>query len=245
MLSAGLRKSQRGLSIVELMVGIAIGLLIVAASAMLVSGQLGDNRRLLLETQVQQDLRAASDIIVRELRRSGARVDAETGAVWTTEHVATCNRYATVTTGPDYVHFRYYRDANNNGPIGFKLENHVLRAAVHVSAGVAGTCEQSSEQPANWQDLTDGRTLKVTRFVVTPTVTSQQIPCAKLCPTPISPPGDPRSCWPRLEVRQYQIEIDGEAASDSAVKRSISAVVRLRNDHLRHHDPVAVAMCPA
>ncbi|MBL0296208.1 MAG: hypothetical protein IPQ21_03185 [Betaproteobacteria bacterium] len=53
------------------MVGITVGLFIVAAAAMLVTTQLGDNRRLLLETQVQQDLRATADIITRELRRAG------------------------------------------------------------------------------------------------------------------------------------------------------------------------------
>ena len=54
-----------------MMVGIAIGLFIVAGAVALVATQLGENRRMLLETQVQQDLRAAADIITRELRRGG------------------------------------------------------------------------------------------------------------------------------------------------------------------------------
>ncbi len=45
-------RSQRGLSLVELMVGITDGLFVVAAAATLVANQLSDNRRLLLETQV-------------------------------------------------------------------------------------------------------------------------------------------------------------------------------------------------
>ena len=231
---------QRGLSIVELMVGVTIGLLVVAASAMLVSGQLGENRRLLLETQVQQDLRAASDIVVRELRRAGARIDAATGAVWVPGSTdVSCNRYATVTTAADSVHFRYYRDSTNNGPIGFKLEDGVLRSAVHGPGSVsAAACEQT-ESPANWQDLTDARTLKITRFVVTPTITSEQIPCPRLCA------GDTRDCWPRIEVRQYAITLDGEAVSDPAVKRSVSAVVRLRNDRIANQPPTATQTCPA
>lgn len=66
------RARQRGLSLVELMVGIAVGLFVVAGAIGVVTTQLGDNRRLLLETQVQQDLRATADIITRELRRAGA-----------------------------------------------------------------------------------------------------------------------------------------------------------------------------
>ena len=71
------RSLQAGLSIVELMVGVAIGLVIVAAAALLMTGQLVENRRLLVETQLQQDLRGAADIITRELRRAGTGQDTE------------------------------------------------------------------------------------------------------------------------------------------------------------------------
>ncbi len=66
---------QRGLSLVELMVGIAVGLFIVAGTVTLATSQLSENRRVLLETQVQQDLRAAADIIARDLRRAGRQND--------------------------------------------------------------------------------------------------------------------------------------------------------------------------
>jgi type IV pilus assembly protein PilW len=46
--STRMRRGQRGLSIVELMVGVAIGLFVVAGAAMLLSTQLSDNRQLLL-----------------------------------------------------------------------------------------------------------------------------------------------------------------------------------------------------
>jgi len=67
------RSAQQGLSLVELMVGITIGLFVVAAASLVVSNQLFDNRRLLLETQLQQDLRATMDIITRQLRRAGGQ----------------------------------------------------------------------------------------------------------------------------------------------------------------------------
>ena len=55
------RRPPRGVSIVELMVGITIGLFILAAATVMLTSQLADNRRLLLEAQVQQDLRATAD----------------------------------------------------------------------------------------------------------------------------------------------------------------------------------------
>jgi len=38
---------------------------------MVLTTQLGDNRRLLLEAQMQQDMRTAADLISRDLRRAG------------------------------------------------------------------------------------------------------------------------------------------------------------------------------
>jgi len=66
-----LRGHSIGLSIVELLVGIAIGLFILAGATLVTSTQLSNNRLLLLETQIQQDLRSTADLITRELRRSG------------------------------------------------------------------------------------------------------------------------------------------------------------------------------
>ena len=62
---------ERGTSIVELLIGIAIGLFIAAGATLLLTSQIGDTRRLLLEAQVQQDLRAAADLMSRDLRRAG------------------------------------------------------------------------------------------------------------------------------------------------------------------------------
>ena len=70
------RATQQGASLVELLVGVAVGLFIVAGATLIVSTQLSENKRLLAETQLQQDLRAAADIMTRELRRSGYWLDA-------------------------------------------------------------------------------------------------------------------------------------------------------------------------
>ena len=125
------RRSARGLSLVELMVGIAIGLFIVAAATVMVSGQLGENRRLLLESQLQQDLRATSDIIARELRRSGAIINAQ-NLVATSDSAAQANAISATTPAsgahsPAEITFRYERNMVEQGPWGFKLDNGVIK----------------------------------------------------------------------------------------------------------------------
>ena len=232
MLKHGLQHMrQRGLSIVELMVGVAVGLFVVAAASMLVATQLADNRRLTLETQVQQDLRATADIITRELRRSGHWAKARDAV----GHPAKVNPYRAVETAASSpfvdgntsstVLMSYSRSGDetaennlvdSNEELGFTLSNGVIRT--HLG---------------NWQDLTDSATLNVTAFTLT--MNEQPIPleCTKPCP------GGGNACWPRIVVRDITINITGQAAHDSSVQRSQRSNVRLRND------PVIAGSCPA
>lgn len=227
--ASGAGAPPRGLSLVELLVGIAIGMFVVAAASMLVSSQLNDNRRLLLETQVQQDLRAAADIITRELRRAGYTPDAA-GLVWTPTSVPTPSAYSTVQLDPDNpseVVFSYWRRIAEDGPYGFKRDGQALRTL--LSAG-------------GWQELTDGNTLRITSFSVTPrNGPATRMPCAKLCPDGTD------ACWPTLTVRELDVAIEGEAVSDPSVKRRLDTVVRLRNDLVRFNAPDPAAptqVCP-
>lgn len=207
---------QRGLSLVEMMVGVAVGLFIVAGAALLASSQLGENRRLLLETQVQQDLRAAADLITRELRRTGF-ISASQDLVWSPSNPGKqpdANLYPTLAlnTGGDVVSYGYDRYALP-GPnsYGFRLNNHVIQQRI------------ANDPP---QDLTDGSTLKVTVFQVALAATPlQQIACPRLCM-----PGYTQDCWPTVNVVDATVTITGEAVSDPRVTRTVVSRVRLRNE---------------
>ena len=62
---------QRGLGLVELMVGITVGLIVAAGASMMAVNQINEHRRLMLETQIQQDLRSVADLLQQDLRRAG------------------------------------------------------------------------------------------------------------------------------------------------------------------------------
>lgn len=219
------RAGQHGLSLVELMVGVAIGLFVVAGATMLVSNQLGDNRRLLLETQIQQDLRAAADIIVRDVRRSGYWGAAQTG-VWHAGAVAvSTNPYLTLSPAASgvpvsEVTFDYSRGVENDvadatDEAGFRLTN----GAIQMRVG------------GNWQPLTDNRTLRVTNFSVTLTSQPVTLSCFRDC-------GVAANCPPTQSLRELAVLIEGQAANDANVRRSVRSNVRLRND-------IITGACPA
>jgi len=217
------------------MVGVAIGLFVVAAATMLVSMQLSDSRRLMLETQVQQDLRATADIITRELRRAGHWGKARDG-VWYAGNAADVrdNRYSTIMKIADStessfadgeessaVLFAYSRSGNEADENGTLDSAEELGFRLDPVSGVI----QSRLGDAGWQALTDGNTLKVTDFTLTMSRQPLPLECPKPCP-------GPDDCRPTLEVRDITVLIEGEAANDANVKRSVRSHVRLRNDAL-------------
>ncbi len=223
-----LRRRQAGLSIVELMVGVAIGLVIVAAAALLMTTQLVENRSLLVETQLQQDLRGAADIITRELRRAGALQETDSlSTVWYpgTGEVRNNLMASSLSISSSQINFNYGSDGAL-GPYGFRLTGDIIQTRL----GAAG-----------WQDLTDGNVMRVRSFVPELTLVSAapiKLPCPKLCADGTS------DCWPRFQVRELTISITAEAKSDPAVKRSIESRTRVRNDYVLFSDPLTNRMCP-
>ncbi len=243
-----LRGRQRGLSIVELMIGIAIGLIVVAAASMTVATQLSDNRRLLLETQVQQDLRAATDMISRDLRRSGYWMSSGNQVATSGAAVSDLNnprRSLTPSSGStaaiEYEYDRKEIPGTAENRFGF------CQGASCASAS-AGMIRSKLTPPSGafqWHQLTDDKAVNITAMTITPiSGPSARLACTSLCAGT-----DDTACWPTLTVREVEITITGQAVSDPLVQRTLTSRVRLRNDLMTLNVPGAVAgdfvPCPA
>jgi prepilin-type N-terminal cleavage/methylation domain-containing protein len=217
----GYVSAQRGMSLVELMVGITIGLFIVAAATMLVGNQLSDNRRLVLETQLQQDMRASMDIITRQVRRAGALSDALSMSGLATDTGVSGYPSAKLTPinqlVPSDITFSYEQTPSNQGPFGFRLSN--------------GVVEMRLDELSPYQALTDPNVVKVTKLEFVPLpVTSALIPCPNFCPAPTGG----TACWPTVKVRTFRVVMEATPAGsgNADVRRSIQSELRIRNDLL-------------
>lgn len=210
----------RGLSLVELLIGIAVGLVMVASAATFLAGNLRESRALLLESRLMQDLRTAADVVTRDLRRAGYWA-AATDGIWRAGAAsAAANPYAALSpsaTASDSVSFAFSRDAvENNGvdsneQFGFRLRNGTLEMQLGAT---------------NWQALTDSGTLAVTAFTVSPG--TESIGLADACPEAC--PVGSTTCPPRLAVRSLAVRISGRSITDPGVERSVRSAVRVRND---------------
>lgn len=212
------RVHQRGLSVVELMVGVTVGLFVVAAAALMVSGQLADNRNLLLATQIQQDLRSTAEIITRELRRIGF---ADSVPVWNDTMTGPIAESTVASITPSSgstisnIDFFYRRRPGDDTRFGFKLEGGVIKTKVADA----------------WETLTDARVMRVTAFNIDmPAATEYRLPCAKLCAD------DTQNCWPVVRLRTATVTITGVSTSDAAITRTITSQVRVRNDWVHHNN---------
>lgn len=213
---------------VELLVGLAVGLFITAAGVTLMAGNLRENRSLMLESRLMQDLRTAADIITRDLRRAGYWAGAVASVQLPAGTPPAANPYLAVApagAASDAVSFAFSRDASENQSLdsneqfGFRLRRGVIE--MQLGSG-------------NWQALTDANTLIVTSFVVNPTIEEFSLggQCAHACPS-VTP-----DCPPRQQVRRLDVSIQARSSVDASVQRTLRSSVRLRNDAI-------VGACPA
>lgn len=230
------RCRQRGLTMLELLVGVAVGLIVVLGAVKLAIDAFGSNRRMLLETRVNQDLRAAADLIARDIRRAGYWQNSASGIFTTTgSGTVISNPYVGITLGTNTpnansIEYRYARDATNTvetaEEAGFRLSNGVL---------------EFLNGDGGWQALTDPRVVTITNLSVTAvparvvelytycscltklTCTAAQFQDSTLTTNYVS-------SRPTLTIRQYDMVLAGRSSTDAAVQREIRETVRVRND---------------
>lgn len=229
-------RHQRGFSIIELLVGVAVGLFVLSGALKLFGDYMISNRRLVLETAVNQDMRAAADLIARDLRRAGYWGNSTASVITTNSMpVAATSRYAEVTqaNAPLETTYSYSQGSEDNAldasteTFGFRLN--------------AGTLQY--RQGGNWQAMTDPNTLTITTFTATPvqrcvplqqyctggsssTCAACAVNIANGCPTAAC------ATCPFIQVRSFDIELKGRSTADASVVRGLQESIRLRNDQL-------------
>ena len=221
------QRRQLGISLVELLVGAAVGLIVVAAAGSVVAAHQGAARRVQFEARLMQDLRGAAELVSRDLRRAGHWAAAASG-VRRGDETITVNPHAEITAAggaATVVALSFSTDAgdavgvDDNERFGFRLHN----GAIEVQLGAR-----------NWQALSDPGTVVVTSFSVVPRVDEADL--ATFCTKPCS--AGSTTCPPRQQIRSYAIGVAGRSAADALVTRGLRSVVRVRND-------VVVGSCEA
>ena len=216
-----LRRAARGLSLVELLIGLALGLFLVGQGLAMLAAHLLESRDLTVQARLAQDLRSAALALARDLRRAGHWGHAEAG-IRLDETPARPNPYralAPESAASDAVQLHYSRDATENDRVdsneefGYRLRNR----AVDVLLG------------GGWQTLTDVGTIRITALRVTPNTTDIEMPALCELPCPEASP-EAASCPPRVRVSHLEVEITGESPALPGVTRTVRTAAKVRND---------------
>lgn len=205
----------RGFSLVELLVGLAVGLFVVAGAAVMAVAQLGEHRRLTLETQTQQDLRAAAGLIARELRKAG-RWDRPEAGLWREDGpAAVLNPYQALRIGDGGRQIEFsLAERPGTTPVthGFRLHGEQLEFRLGDSG---------------YQPLTDPTRLIVTRFELA--LRERSVSLREGCALPCT---DAAAC-PRRDWRELEVLIEARARHDPRVRRDARFQVELQGEALQ------------
>lgn len=217
------------MSIVELLVGVAVGMFLMIGAISLFVANITNSRKLLVEARLNQDLRATADLITRDIRRAGYWGNALNGTIVTgTATAPPVNPYIAVAPNStsSTITYTYSRDVT---------ENNTVDANEQFGFRLSGGAIQMQTSNGTWQTITDTNVMTITAFTIgiTPN-TSTVVDVRDACPSTCT-----GSSCPTLAVRSYTFVLTGQSTSDSAVSRTMQTTVRVRNDQFSGACPAA------
>jgi type II secretory pathway component PulJ len=144
---------QRGETLIGLMVGLALGFVVLAAGTQMLSHQLRGQRWLLQDSHAQHDLRAALDAMTGSLRQAQSLGEAWRQRTQAACTDAFCDAPDDFSISADRIEFSVDRNRDgtqdNNECLGFRLVKGELKA-------------RTACQPEVWTSLTDAGSLQIT-----------------------------------------------------------------------------------
>ncbi len=194
------QQSERGETLTGLLVGLSVGLVVLAAGSALLANHLRGHRMALQDSHLHHDLRSAMDWMARELRKAQYSAKA-----WETRSPLACtdtfcDGFEDFSIEDDWINFSHDRNHNgtqdNNECMGFRLSDAELKAKRSCSAS------------GDWQAITDQTSLEITAL-------SWQLRC------------ELHQGWLH---RTVQMSLTAQWPGDATRQVSLTQTVHLRND---------------
>lgn len=219
----GQSADQRGLSLVEILVSMTLGVLLLLGLTTFMANTLVSDTRMMLLSKLNQEARATMTLMVRDIRRAGS---------WGSPDYAS-GPLAGVGAGPAYpnpqpftdlntgtagcILYRYDKNANSlqdaTEYAGFRLSGGVVQMLDGPNVATA-TC--ASGTSTGWEPLTDARNTRVTGLTFALTNSA-----------PVYVSG---TSGPNIRVRFVTITLTVQSAADADLTLTLQETVKLQND---------------
>lgn len=217
----GQERTQRGFSLMNMMVASSLSLIAVTAMVLLLAGTLGRGSVTIQMTRLTQDLRAAMQLMTRDVRRANyhssfmqcfgntnCREDLGISA-----YVNTIN----IDAGGDC--FWYWLDRNGDADLSndstgaYRLAQVSGVGVVQMRIGGNGAAECDADQ--GWELITDPKVINITAFSVDNVDSYTDV---------LSDQGDSQV------VEKIRLSLTGSLVRDPMVSKEIQDLVHVRND---------------
>lgn len=156
---------QHGLSILELLIGIAISLIVIAAIIGLFANTISGSQRVLDRGKLDRDLFSAMDIMTYDIQRAGFWVNA-TDSSTTNPFMSGTNDIAT-NASTNCITFSYDKNTDGTNSTTDQFGYGLGTNAIQFRQG--GTTCASGGAGTGWSSLTDTNVITISSFNVTST----------------------------------------------------------------------------
>jgi len=232
---------QRGVSLIELMVGLVVSLLIIAAAAATYLTTARSGRDAINSAKLNVELRSAMDLMVDEIRRAG--YSAVGGGTNPFNSLVTATYTDLTVTGGTCVEFAYDNDGDGfvdtDEFFGFRVVNGVMQMRDRTAGGgVIAACANGT-----WLPITDGSVVTIGQRGSTPYfVLSYQ--ClnsrtdqtnAARCVAGVPTYDDAVTAGTKvdlIETRTVAINLAGQLVSDAVMRMELGQDVLVRNHRI-------------
>jgi Tfp pilus assembly protein PilW len=207
------RSRQQGVSLIELMVSLGLGLVLLLGMTSFLTTSLKSNTSTMKAARLDQELRAIMLLVSRDVRRAGYWGNASSGiGVGAASY---SNPFGTVNTATAGC-ILYSYDRNGDGSQGSDEKYGVLLSSGTVMLRSGGSTYNCTPGANNtWEALSDSNVTSITTLTFS------------LASTPYYQSG---SSGPNVLSRTVTITLAGQLKSDSSVKQTLTETVKLEND---------------
>jgi type IV pilus assembly protein PilW len=210
------------------MVALAIGLAVMAGVLGLVTNSLRANSESVKTMRLNQEMRAALDLMVRDIRRAGYRQNYTT-LIGSVAPGAVLDNTVQILDSGGRIQFQY--DLNDDGTLSTSTESFGFRLS---GGAIQYTINALADTPV-WQSLTDPNVITVTAlsFCLWSAATA---PTA--CPTDV--PSDAKVTLTgsaQVSVFNVRITLRAQIKNDASTLRQLTDNVRVRNDRFDNISP--------
>jgi hypothetical protein len=212
---------QLGLGLVEMMVSMTLSLVAVTTMVVLMANTLGSGAETIQMSRLSQELRAAMQLMSRDLRRANyhssflncfgnvdCRNDLGIDGYIDTVHIS---------AGGDCFWYWLDRDGDaelDDDPVGgFRLAT--LNGVGAIQMRVAGNAAANCNDDTGWELITNPNTVDITAFTISDAESYTEV---------LSAAGDTQV------VEKIRLTINGRMAGNPAVQKEIRDLILVRND---------------